>query len=1660
MPGDFDEIERRFAGPAAPVADDFDAIEARFAGPSTPPEDPDVVYRRVHGLLSGDDVTARLAERDARLGVGSMPEGEQFEGAMRATRNDFERRETERRAVVGEYVPGLAAAEEADPALARIIRRNFPAGGAWMQDPERRAAFREAIKGADDVLSLRAKENQGALTAGRLLAAPLKGATAGRLDVGTAAGGERTQQHSRERAGGGLGFVESGLEVAGAAVALSGAGKVAAALRVPGALAGPLALGAHSAAGAPEGQGWEAFKRGVALGGVAGGAEKVLGPLAQAVAPEARTMLTRAVVRGMEAAKGAAGWTAGGLAVGSDDLAHDAGLGAIFGLVHSGRAVTENEAAAAYAHAYRAAKQEQTLRGRVREDVRGRMGEIDARNAQDRAAREQMRSEVSVAALPEGARQPALGPGGVPEVVRGEATSRPLAGVADLPAGEAVPTTPALPRGAIQAGPPPEPKAWTDALDAFQNRPEGKSGTFLAQIHARAGLNRQNMADLRAMADRVGVAARGLTSKRALVDALLTAARGRASRPTLTDEQAGEVKARLLEEGLATKEEVVSPELEQAAQGALASGATPEQAAEVVKMLGPVRRGDGSVAAGYDPQAVEKGLVQEGRPLAATLKAMNQGIEPVSSGPTADGGGYAVGVDAKGLVRRVEVQPEAPAEKIGGMPAKHPKLSEAFDRFDYGDTNDTPADLADAVERLLESGDAPKSLRRPLQKYRKAVEEDFEEYGGRGDSAYQEEQFVEAVRAEAMKGAPKPRTIPSRGSAPLPSSRPAAEAGAQVPAEPKAAAPKPKVGRKGERGFLGLPSMADLGEAGKRVAVQVRRLLGTETQRVRDLDSPAASEAAGKIGRATNRAKQRLGEMSPALSEALRAASGFGVGKMQAARAAIRPITPRAGSHVRYYPFVEWAEGRVQPGTPHEAEIARTLRDLAYKRGEIFEQIGLLQETPNGIQPFVNRRGVLPRQFDAEWNDWLTKVRLNTPDWTRVVDAWAEATGRPAAEMDTLLREMRDDVTKTGIPGENRQTQAEISRTLKQIPHAIDLGGGRLLHVLSPNPYRYAKGLAERGAARAGVVEEMGQDIGKPGQSGYQNPVSDLGERVRQETGNEGNFTRAMQALHGATPGKPLVSPGSRTAPILRGLNAVLGTAKNLAQTASAIPNTLENAAQIRSAVGTLPFLKGYARFLGNPRAMTTALELEGKITRDILDVSPEAGRPTASAVKMLNAVIARTPLHGRGMNELNERLAGTVFETYAKEEMASGKNFGRSIVMLRSLGYGSSFSAKLARGQGTTAEYDRVVREIASRRTGSNLSKVEQSFIENTRWFGPLQWFAKYAFMRARSAATFARGYVASIKQAVTDPNLSPRERWKIQVEAQRRLVSGAGSTAAVGIGTKLLAALATGGTLGFKQAWKDVEDDVAGAALDGLAYNLIAGPYALVARMLTEDRPVGAKDVIAPVSVAQNVYDFTAERGQYANLPPGERWRSFLSRTAPGVKAYDTILTAFGLGSSEDNDMRTALSSFWKWRRENVPTPTRDTLGYRSEDRERWLTAMKGAYLEATRGGTPEDVYAHIVEGLGVAGKDDAAVRASLRSRKVLDLKDVPENERAEWQARMRAALHSDVLKVLEAHDELLERLAGSGGREQRPAREGRGSRGAAPLSQERVERAIRGK
>jgi hypothetical protein len=109
------------------------------------------------------------------------------------------------------------------------------------------------------------------------------------------------------------------------------------------------------------------------------------------------------------------------------------------------------------------------------------------------------------------------------------------------------------------------------------------------------------------------------------------------------------------------------------AQKAAAAGLTPEQTVEVLDAMPAEQRADGNVAEGFKPTAevLADPAIPEAQK-AAIRKAQAKGVRTATSHVTPEGNGVAIGVDADGDVRRVEV--DAPTAKPGPRPLDQARM--------------------------------------------------------------------------------------------------------------------------------------------------------------------------------------------------------------------------------------------------------------------------------------------------------------------------------------------------------------------------------------------------------------------------------------------------------------------------------------------------------------------------------------------------------------------------------------------------------------------------------------------------------------------------------------------------------------------------------------------------------------------------------------------------------------------------------------------------------------------------------------------------------------------------------------------------------------------------------------------------------------------------
>jgi hypothetical protein len=101
-------------------------------------------------------------------------------------------------------------------------------------------------------------------------------------------------------------------------------------------------------------------------------------------------------------------------------------------------------------------------------------------------------------------------------------------------------------------------------------------------------------------------------------------------------------------------------------------------------------------------------------------------------------------------------------------PAQANPVADIWEKYDSTGEIDSPMDLADAVDAMLVNETNP-VLEDAVREYRAAIEQDFDQFGGRGEDGYTD-RFVAAVQQAAQQPAPMPgqeAATPKRKPTPL-----------------------------------------------------------------------------------------------------------------------------------------------------------------------------------------------------------------------------------------------------------------------------------------------------------------------------------------------------------------------------------------------------------------------------------------------------------------------------------------------------------------------------------------------------------------------------------------------------------------------------------------------------------------------------------------------------------------------------------------------------------------------------------------------------------------------------------------------------------------------------------------------------------------------------
>lgn len=826
-----------------------------------------------------------------------------------------------------------------------------------------------------------------------------------------------------------------------------------------------------------------------------------------------------------------------------------------------------------------------------------------------------------------------------------------------------------------------------------------------------------------------------------------------------------------------------------------------------------------------------------------------------------------------------------------------------------------------------------------------------------------------------------------------------------------AEAPAPRPGKQAERGAL---SLAPVGELVTDVARGVKRAFGSFISRVEALDTPAAKEAAAKAKVAADQTRAFRGEMGRELL-AVEKLTGQPI-VTEHGRAATTLATPEfvPGKTYAVSPLYDAMEGRSVPADPAQARIIKAGQALVSKRGELFQREGFQQydAQTDTWAPFQNRGGeIAPRIMTPEFSE-IIQAGPRSKAWRPTIEAFADLNNVPVPEVEAYFNSRHKEANGEGPEGASKRAQAEFKRGFDRVPVVVRVGGENF-RLFETNPATYFRRLAEAGASRLGVVKAFGQD------TGTQNPVSDLRERFRTETGKPEDFVALQRLLHGQSKDRPIVDPSSATGGLVRNLGRAWTGLKELLLSGSAVTNIPESLGSTRDVTGSLGLARAIFRaFRGSKDPINATVEALGYKTTDAINTSYDPANPRESTIRAFTELMSRGTLR-KFVEEIQERVAAIGGKEWV-DGLAAGKGKERDVQRLLVLGKSQAEARRLAAGQGTQAEYDAVGRSVPSSTVGANLSRAERSWVENTRALKPINAIASYAHNTIRNAAMQGKAFLSTMG-TLTDPSLTNAQRAQRAFAATRHLTGFVVGKSLQGAMQYFLMSSLIGGKTGASIAASEAEDDPVKFALTSFIMATVGGPYAAAGRAMFGDGDISA---ISPqLSVALQFKDALAGEGRYRDLPIEERMKAIGERVLPASKYIRGIAVATGLASEESRNIDISRAAYWRWRREfdkpvNWGADLKDDNGYR--------TALKSAYLDMTRGGDPEVVSKRVLAAIGgedAIGKDKKKAAESIRRRMLLTAPAVKGKLDA-----LKSRIGDKAYKTLEAHDALLESLADS--------------------------------
>lgn len=587
----------------------------------------------------------------------------------------------------------------------------------------------------------------------------------------------------------------------------------------------------------------------------------------------------------------------------------------------------------------------------------------------------------------------------------------------------------------------------------------------------------------------------------------------------------------------------------------------------------------------------------------------------------------------------------------------------------------------------------------------------------------------------------------------------------------------------------------------------------------------------------------------------------------------------------------------------------------------------------------------------------------------------ARANKAPLALVQGMFREWKEALDKPGVePAVIDKINQDFARKLPNVITHVRANGG-WQEVVHSNLFGYLENAAQRASHIRAFREHFPNDAS--GRQLFRSVVDGL----RSELGPDGqaDLDGLVRTLQGhPTDNYSNMGALSPTEPLGNAFRTLNNTVGNLMAKMVLTGQMLTQPGEL-IAGSTPAFLgaKNYLRGLARLKQLYPELEQAGAVNRVMYDFSFDPNSPVRSAFRLAGNALSKG-FAEQLVNELQE--AGAAATARVVSERIQNKQLTeweqRMLPeTLRSMGF-TTPEVHLAM-QGDAQTLGQFERMAAAFLTSGNKAIAEGSRLGANRLMNSIFRFQMYPMMKMNQFRQVAGRFADVWKDG------TPAKERRAATEQMARFVVGNTLQGAV---TVALTTLGFSGMSGLKIRAQEAKDEPMKFLTESFLSSL-SGPLYLAWRGARDKGLLGvgeqATRMVFPYTATRELIDMAGGHGQYKDASTFDRIGKFLANKTPGTKAIGTGLAIFGLGS-ESRDLDTAMSAFYRWRRQELGFSEQEDF-LKEDDRKAFRTSMRKV-TEALKEGDREKFNQAFLDATMEHPNGEQGVAGSLRARRLL--------------------------------------------------------------------------